>query len=99
MGGAEVVRALIVPNLKEYESLIKDELQSEGNRKAEAEKVLSAGLKVLASLVDDNLPTMNGHTDDAAEELRGRLNDKIGELAGNRIMDSGYLHLARAILA
>ena len=98
VGGAEVVRALIVPNLKEYEGLIKDEIQGEGSRKAEAEKVLSSILRVLASLVDENVPMMNGHTDEAADEMRERLIERIGELAGNRIMESSHIHLAKAIL-
>ena len=98
VGGGEVVRALIVPHLKEYEGLIKDEIQGEGSRKAEAEKVLSSILRVLASLVDENVPMMNGHTDEAADEMRERLIERIGEVAGNRIMESSHIHLAKAIL-
>ncbi|KKY15913.1 putative transcription initiation factor tfiid complex 60 kda subunit [Phaeomoniella chlamydospora] len=99
VGGAEVVRALVIPNLKEYESLIREEIQANGPRKAEGEKVLGAILRVLASLVDDNQPLMNGHSEEAAEEMRMQLIDKIGELVGSRVAESGRTQLARAILA
>lgn len=98
IGGPEIVRQLIVPNLKEFESIIKDEITENGPRRAEAEKVLSAILRVLASLRDESVPMMNGHSGEAVEELRHRLVDRLGELVGNRIAESGQLQLVRAIL-
>ena len=98
IGGPEVVRQLIVPNLKEFESFIKDEIVDNGPRRAEAEKVLGAVMKVLASLQDESLPMMNGHSGEALDELRQQLIEQLGDLVGNRVADSGQLQLANAVL-
>lgn len=98
IGGPEVVRALIIPNLKDYDTILKDELLSSGPRRTEAEKVLSAIMNVLLSLVDESIPAVNGHTDEAAADLQKNLVSKIGEIVGNRIAESGHVELARAVL-
>jgi hypothetical protein len=41
---------------------------------------------------------VNGHSEPAMEEMRGRLVDKAGELVGTRIADSGHVQLAKAVL-
>jgi transcription initiation factor TFIID subunit 6 len=98
IGGSEVVRDLILPNVKSYEIMIKDEIVDDGPRKAEAEKVLGAILKLLASLTDDQAPLMNGHPAEAEEEIRKRLVDVVGDLVGSRIAETGQLQLAKAII-
>lgn len=97
-GGADTVRVLIVPNLKEYGGLIYDQISSNGPRQAEAEKVIAAIFNVLGSLVEDGMPMMNGHTDEGAAEIRKQLVENVGELIGNRIADSGHIQLAKAVL-
>lgn len=110
-GGSDAVRVLIVPNLREYESLIRDELtitKSGGEEKSstprsEADRVLGAILNVLAALIGDDviplpMPLMNGHTDDAASEIRAKLVEKVGEVIGGTIADSGHLQLAQAVI-
>jgi transcription initiation factor TFIID subunit 6 len=113
IGGAEVVRSLVVPNLKEFEILFKEEIRGEGSingngigtgvKKAEAEKVMQAILGGLGSLVDEegrekDVEMVNGDNDTAMEEMRDRLVDKVGELVGTRIADSGHVPLAKAVL-
>jgi transcription initiation factor TFIID subunit 6 len=112
IGGAEVVRSLVVPNLKEFEAVLEEMLgdgNSNGNgigsgvKKAEAEKVMQAILGVLGSLTEgqggeNDVEMVNGHGEAAVEEMRGRLVDKVGELVGTRIADSGHLQLAKAVL-
>jgi transcription initiation factor TFIID subunit 6 len=97
-GGPDAVRVLIVPNLKEYESVIRDELSSNGTRQADAEKVLAAIFNVLGSLVDDSMPMMNGHTEEDAATMRRKLTEGVGDLVGNKIADSGHVQLAKAVL-
>ena len=106
-----------MPNLKEYEVLLKEEMRGEGSsngngvgigigagvKKAEAEKVMQAILEVLGSLIEGEMrekdvEMVNGHRDEAMEEMRGRLVDRVGELVGTRIADSGHLPLAKAVL-
>jgi len=98
LGGSEVVRVLILPNLKEYESVIKDEIADDGPHKAEAERVLGAILKVLASMTEDQIPLMNGHSAEAGEEIKRKLVDMVGDLVASKIVESGQLQLAKAIL-
>ncbi|KIV86438.1 hypothetical protein PV11_02050 [Exophiala sideris] len=99
IGGAEVVRQLIVPNLRSYGELLEDDINSEQSiKKAEAEKVVSAILNALGALVDDDLPMMNGHSDESENEMRTKLVDKVGPVVGERIADSGHTRLAKAVL-
>ena len=93
-----MVRALVIPNLKDYETLIKDEINNNTIRRAEAEKVVTAIMNALGTLVDEGMPTMNGHTNEAAAGSRSRLVEKVGELIENRIADSGHIPLAKAVL-
>jgi transcription initiation factor TFIID subunit 6 len=112
IGGAEVIRSLVVPNLKEFEVLLKEEMRGEGSsngngigvgvKKAEAEKVMQAILGVLGSLIEEegkrDVEMVNGDSMTAVEEMRDRLVDKVGELVGTRIADSGHVQLAKAVL-
>jgi transcription initiation factor TFIID subunit 6 len=98
VGGAEIVRQLIVPNLKSYEEVLKEDLQDGGIKKAEAEKIVAAIVGSLGLLVDDDAPHVNGHSEQAAAQIRAQLIDKVGEVVGNRICDAGHLPLARAVL-
>ena len=97
-GGSDAVRVLIVPNLEEYESLIRDEIASNGTRQAEAEKVVAAIFNVLGTLVEDGMPMMNGHTDEGVAEIRRKLIENVGDLIGSRIADSGHIQLAKEVL-
>lgn len=102
-----------MPNLKEFEVLLKEEIRGEGSingngigtgvKKAEAEKVMQAILGVLGSLIDEeerekDVDMVNGDNENAMEEMRDRLADKVGELVGTRIADSGHVQLAKAVL-
>ncbi|EHY54192.1 histone H4-like TAF Taf6, SAGA complex subunit [Exophiala dermatitidis] len=99
IGGPEVVRQLIVPNLKAFTELLEDDLQDQGVKKAEAEKVVSAIFNALGTLVDDEIPLLtNGHSVESENELRKKLVDKVGPVIGNRIADSGHTKLAKAVL-
>jgi transcription initiation factor TFIID subunit 6 len=98
IGGAEVVRQLILPNVKAYGELLQEDLQDGNMRKAEAEKVVTALLNALGTLVDDDIPMMNGHSEESTAHMRAELVDKLGEVIGSRIADSGHSHIAKAML-
>lgn len=99
LGGADVVRELVLPNLKPYEKLLRDAIAEDGPRRPEAEKVLSLLLSVLSSLQDDRVLLTNGHSAVVSDELREQLTEKIGQLLATRIADAGEVQLAHAILA
>ncbi|KAI1932844.1 histone H4-like TAF Taf6, SAGA complex subunit [Ophidiomyces ophidiicola] len=98
IGGPDVVRELVIPNLPMYEVVLKDVVGDEGLRKLEAEKVIGALLAVLSTLVDDKGPFTNGLTNGAMETLSNQLREKIGDLLAARITDAGNIRLAQAIL-
>ncbi|KAJ5620879.1 Transcription initiation factor TFIID complex 60 kDa subunit [Penicillium lagena] len=97
VGGAEVVRVLILPNLSEYSKLLADGLEDSARRPA-AERVLVALLAVLASLNDGRPSLTNGHPAVVTEELRSRLVDQVGNLIADKIAEAGQVQLAYVIL-
>jgi transcription initiation factor TFIID subunit 6 len=98
IGGAEVVRQLILPNIKAYGDILEEDIQEGSVKKAEAERVMTAILNALGTLVDDDVPMMNGHSEESAANMRNKLVDKLGEVVGGRVADSGYMKLAKAVL-
>ncbi|RMZ87270.1 hypothetical protein DV736_g5500, partial [Chaetothyriales sp. CBS 134916] len=107
VGGVEVVRKLVVPNLKDFgDDLLKEALKPGSPNTAEAEKVLSALANALQSLVEEDSTLMNGINghgqngvnSDGQAEMRVKLVDKVGDVIGNRIADSGHTDLMKALL-
>lgn len=97
VGGAEVVRALIVPNLSEYSKLISDGIEDTARRPA-AERVLTTLLAVLAALRDSSVSLSNGHPAAVTDELRAKLTSKVGELIASKIADANEVQLAYLLL-
>jgi len=100
VGGGEVIRNLVLLNLKEYEEVLRAPLSGEEGdlKKAEAEKVVSAIVRVLQTLVEDDVPMMNGHAAVSETAVRGELIEKIGGVVGSRVADGADHRLPRAIL-
>lgn len=97
VGGAEVVRVLILPNVIDYSKLLSDGLE-DTNRRPAAERVLSALLAVLATLNDGRPSLTNGLPPVVTVELRARLVDKVGDLIAGKIAEVGEVQLAHVLL-
>ncbi|CAI7669818.1 unnamed protein product [Penicillium pancosmium] len=97
VGGSEVVRVLIIPNLSDYSRLLSDGIDDSARRPA-AERVLNALVAVLASLRDSQGLLANGHPTAVTEELRSKLTDKVGDLIASRIAEANEVQLAHIIL-
>jgi transcription initiation factor TFIID subunit 6 len=97
-GGPEIIRKLLVPALKSYEEVVKEGLEQDGIEKAEAEKVVGAIMMCLNMLVEHGGVLMNGHGEQVMENFKVQLIEKVGEVFGQRIVDTGKPALARAIL-
>ena len=99
VGGVEVVRALVVPNLKEYESVIRDALEAmdEGKRK-EGEMVMQALLQALGSLEGDTVGSMNGFANGHAADMKGALEEKIGGFFAEKVLEMGRPRVFKAIM-
>ncbi|KAG8529745.1 uncharacterized protein KY384_005226 [Bacidia gigantensis] len=99
VGGVEVTRALIVPNLREYEGLLRDAIEGndDGKRK-EAEMIVSALLDTLLSLEGEIVGTANGMANGHAMEMKVGLEDKIGPLFAEKVMTLGRPKVVKAIM-
>ncbi|KAL1956804.1 hypothetical protein VTO42DRAFT_6754 [Malbranchea cinnamomea] len=98
IGGPDVIRELILPNLPTYELVLKDVSSDQGLRKLESEKVIEAIIAVLKTLKDKNLPTVNGRSAEMTEALQKQLVAKLGDVLASRIAESGDTQLANTIL-
>jgi transcription initiation factor TFIID subunit 6 len=96
VGGAEVVRVLVIPNLSDYSKLLSDGLDDAARRPA-AERVLSALLGVLASIRDAHPSLTNGHPATVSDDLRSKLTEKVGGLIATKIVEANEVQLARLI--
>ena len=97
IGGPEIVRALIVPNLREYEELVKDTTDDE-TKKVEGEMIIKALLEALVSLEEESVGAVNGFANGHAAEIRKELGDKIGDLFAERVLELGKPRLVKAIM-
>lgn len=99
IGGSEIVRALIVPNLKEYEELVKDAIDAmEESKRNEGEIVIRALLEALVSLEEESVGVVNGFANGHAAEMRKELGEKIGDLFAERVLELGKPRLVKAIM-
>ena len=97
IGGCEVVRALILPNIGEYDRLILREAIEDDNRRKEAEMIVEALLEALMLLEADDIGMANGNlTGDSS--VNQKMKDKVGDLVGNRVLELGRSRLVRAVL-
>ena len=97
IGGVEIVRALIVPNLKEYGSLMSEVLDDE-NRKVEGDMVVGALVEALLSLEADTVGVVNGMANGHAGEMKNAVAEKVGNLFAEKVMETGNPKLVKAIL-
>lgn len=88
VGGGEIVRRLVLPNLKAFSELLDDAAIIEGSTKAvEREEVIKAVVEALGALMEDETDVMmNGHSE---EGLRTKLADKVGDMLADRILAGG----------
>ena len=102
MGGSEAVRVLVLSNLAPYSNLLQDSLVDDNPRKPEAERVVDVLLMLLATLRDvprQQPPVANAHYEPVfTDDLREKLEGKIGGVLTSRIAESGDAQLGYAIL-
>ena len=99
IGGREVVRALIIPNLSEYDRLIlKDQMDADEGKRKEVAYVTEALAAALSSLEEQTLGQVNGYHSGDGEEVKEKLQAKVGELVSLRILEMGRPRLVKAIL-
>lgn len=90
---------MVVPNLKEYESLLREATESldEGKRK-EGEMLIEALTEALLSLETGTVGVVNGFANGHATEMKAALSEKIGLLLAERVLESGRPQALKAIM-
>lgn len=97
IGGAEIIRASVVPNLKEYTSMLKDVLDDE-TRNVEGDMVIEALMEALLSLAADTVGVVNGMANGHAAEMKQAVVERIGSLMAEKVMETGNSRLVKAIV-
>ena len=93
------MRALIVPNLKEYEEVVKDAIDSmDEGKKNEGEMVINALLEALVLLEEDSVGAVNGFANGQDAEMKEALGKKIGDVFAERVLELGKPRLVKAIM-
>ncbi|KAI9829661.1 MAG: hypothetical protein M1819_006032 [Sarea resinae] len=113
IGGADVVKVLIVPNLKEYDSVLAEALGSmQEGRRREAEMVVQALMEALARLEQNAFADVtageefatNGDTTAAAgsgaidDETKQKLVERLGSIIGAKVLEAHRPRLTKAVL-
>ena len=88
-----------MPNLKAYESLLKEAIEGgEETKSKEGEMVIEALLDALMLLEEESIGLLNGFANGHTTEMKKELDDKIGPLLAGRVSDMQKPKLAKAIL-
>ena len=99
VGDGEAVRALILPNLKDYGELLRDALEGTDEVKSrDAETVLRELVKAASWLEGDSLGATNGFSTGDAEAMNEKLREKVGGLIAERIIELRRPKLVKAIV-
>lgn len=107
--GKEVIRVLILPNIKIYELLIKDDISTNETtiKKMEATKCLEALMNALRIMSKDDAPetheaidetSHDEKIDDSSEETQTILIEMVGELMTNEIMKEKNNKIIKTLL-
>lgn len=102
VGGPEVVRVLVVPNLKDFEMVLGSErgVDDDPVRKLEKEKVISALVQGIEILEANSIAAVNGLTNGEIDDgfMVQKLREKIGPLLADRVLALGRRTLVKAVL-
>jgi transcription initiation factor TFIID subunit 6 len=94
VGGPEVVRALIIPNLKAYDAVL---AKGESESPEDTEMVKMALVKSIRS-IEDEVSTLANGNGVGAQDLAARVEEMIGSIVGKAITRIGDHKLEKAIL-
>ena len=93
--GTEGIRLAIIPNMKVYDDLLKEGLMDE-SRQREAQKVVLALLAALRRCAMEIRDVVNGEMNGA--DSKEKVMDKIGEVMGKYVIESGDPKLMKTVL-
>ena len=98
VSGREGVRALIMPNLREYSKLLQEGLEGASSASQAAEYTLAAILDALKTLEDESGPLVNGYASGDVEVKRNKLEGKLGPTITERVLQQGSPKLVQAVM-
>jgi len=99
IAGADGVRSLIIPNLKLYDPHLQEGLKDDAKRE-QAQYVVDAIMKALEVVEKDAVDLggtqQNGYPE--GDALKERLSERLGEVVGARVFETGRQTLINAVL-
>lgn len=98
VSGREGVRALIIPNLKDYSKLLQEGLDTGHPTNQDAEMVIGAVVGALKALEVDSGVLVNGYASGDVESQKRKLETKLGSLIAARILREGNPRLVQAVV-
>ena len=98
VSGREGVRALIIPNLKEYGKLLQDGIEAGPPGSQAAEYTVAAIIDALKTLGDGNGPLVNGYASGDVDVKRSKLEGKLGPTITDRVLQEGNPRLVQAVM-
>ncbi|KAL8793100.1 MAG: hypothetical protein Q9195_004306 [Heterodermia aff. obscurata] len=99
IGGPEVVRALIIPNVSEYDRLIlRDAMEGDEGKRKEVVMITEALAVAMSIIEEQSFGQVNGYHSGDSEEIKNKLRAKIGELTSIRVLELGRPKLVKAIM-
>ena len=98
VSGREGVRALMIPNLKEYGKLLQEALDAGPPASQAAEYIVAAILDALKTLENGTGPVVNGYASGDVEVKRSKLEGKLGPIITERILREGSPKLVQAVM-
>ncbi|KAL7625713.1 histone H4-like TAF Taf6, SAGA complex subunit [Parahypoxylon ruwenzoriense] len=99
-GGKDVVKMLLLPHLKEFESVMLIPLREKGDEisRVEFEALVGAIIKAIQPLAGDDYPMMNGMNGYTSDNEAAQIKAFLGEIIGERIVQLGDHRLNQVVL-
>lgn len=98
-GGPEVIKTIILPNLKSFESTMLQPLQEKGEgSRLDFEMVLGGIIKAIEGMADDDIITMNGVNGGVNHDEARQIRSFLGDIIGDRVVRLGNHQVNQAVL-
>ena len=102
IGGKEVLRALVLPSIKEYGDLVLKEAYESDDpvKKADADMMLNTLMHIFAGLVENERVVLtNGIGNHGGnEEWERKAKERLGDFIGERLVGMGRIELVKALV-
>ncbi|KAI0017154.1 DUF1546-domain-containing protein [Xylariomycetidae sp. FL0641] len=99
-GGPEAIKVLVLPNLKEFESMMLQPLREKGDdaSRFDLETLIGGIMKAVRSLSEDDMMMLNGVNGNVSDHESAAVKAFVGDMVGERLVRLGDHKLNQAVL-